>query len=76
VTELWHFSEDPFLDRFVPRDGKVWAIDAPHSWLYWFERLRSVRLYAYRMPPEPFDLVMDQRFYVSSTPVDGNAVRA
>ena len=31
VTELWHFSEDPSLGRFVPRDGKVWAIDAAHQ---------------------------------------------
>jgi Family of unknown function (DUF6886) len=38
VTDLWHFSEDPSLGRFVPRDGKVWAIDEPHSWLYWFPR--------------------------------------
>jgi hypothetical protein len=35
---LWHFSEDPSLGRFVPRDGKVWAIDERHSWLYWFPR--------------------------------------
>jgi len=110
VTELWHFSEDPSLGRFLPRDGKVWAIDEPHSWLYWFPRdcpracfwavevttdddverwldgdrdrrvaaietswlvrLRSVGLYAYRMPPEPFDVVEDGRFYIASTPVD------
>ena len=110
MTELWHFSEDPSLGRFVPREGKVWAIDAHHSWLYWFprdcpracfwavesttdedvgdwldgdrdrrvavietgwlERLRAVRLYAYRLPPEPFDIVEDDRFYVASTPVD------
>jgi hypothetical protein len=38
VTELWHFSEDPGLSRFEPRDGKVWAIDESHSWLYWFPR--------------------------------------
>jgi len=38
VSDLWHFSEDPSLGRFVPRDGKVWAIDEPHSWLYWFPR--------------------------------------
>lgn len=38
MTELWHFSEDPALDRFVPRNGKVWAIDEAHSWLYWFPR--------------------------------------
>jgi hypothetical protein len=109
VTALWHFSEDPTLERFVPRDGKVWAIDEPHSWLYWFprdcpracfwavdstteedvdrwldgdrtrrvavvecewlERLRSVRLYAYRMPREPFDVVLDGRFHIASTTV-------
>jgi hypothetical protein len=38
VTELWHFSEDASLEHFEPRDGKVWAIDEPHSWLYWFPR--------------------------------------
>jgi hypothetical protein len=110
VTELWHFSEDPSLGHFAPRAGKVWAIDGPHSWLYWFprdcpracfwaietstdddvdrwldgdrerrvavietawlERLRTVRLYAYRMPPEPFDVVEDDRFYIASTRVD------
>ena len=32
VNALWHFSEDPSLSRFVPRDDKVWAIDDPHSW--------------------------------------------
>ena len=38
MSELWHFSEDPSLRQFEPRDGKVWAIDEPHSWLYWFPR--------------------------------------
>jgi len=38
VSGLWHFSEDPTLGHFEPRDGKVWAIDEPHSWLYWFPR--------------------------------------
>lgn len=110
MSDLWHFSEDPSLGRFAPRDGKVWAIDGPHSWLYWFprdcpracfwaveqtteddverwldrdrtrriavietgwlERVRDIRLYAYRMPPEPFDLVEDDRFYIASTPVE------
>jgi hypothetical protein len=110
VTELWHFSEDRSLGRFLPREGKVWAIDTAHSWLYWFPRdcpracfwavgtttdddvelwldgdrdrrvaaiegswlgrLRAVRLYAYRMPSEPFDVVADDRFYISSSPVD------
>ena len=35
---LWHVSEDPSLRRFVPRDGKVWAIDTRHLPLYWFPR--------------------------------------
>lgn len=110
MTELWHFSEDPSLGHFAPRDGRIWAIHRPHAWLYWFprdcpracfwavsstteddverwldgdrdrrvavietswlERLRAVRLYAYRMPPEPFDIVEDGRFYIASTPVD------
>jgi hypothetical protein len=111
VTELWHFSEDPGLSRFEPRDGKVWAIDEAHSWLYWFprdcpratywavagqtaqedverrldgdrerriavietawlERMHAVQLYGYRMPSEPFDEVLDNRFYVASTPVE------
>ncbi|HLX20093.1 MAG TPA: hypothetical protein VKR23_08060 [Gaiellaceae bacterium] len=38
MSELWHFSEDASLSRFEPRAGKVWAIDEPHSWLYWFPR--------------------------------------
>ena len=110
MTNLWHFSEDPSLSHFVPRDDRVWAIDDPHSWLYWFprdcpracfwavgqttdddverwldgdrdrrvavietpwlERVRDATLYAYRMPPEPFDVVEDGRFYIASTPVD------
>jgi hypothetical protein len=110
VNQLWHFSEDASLGRFVPRDEKVWAIDDPHSWLYWFprdcpracfwavdettdddverwldgdrdrrvavietawlERMREARLYAYRMPPEPFDVVEDDRFYIASEPVE------
>jgi hypothetical protein len=36
----------------------------------WLERLRAVKLYAYRMPPEPFDVVEDDRFYIASTPVE------
>jgi len=110
MTSLWHFSEDPELGHFEPRDGKIWAIDEEHSWLYWFprdcpracfwavesttaddverwldgdgerrvaviesswlERLRTVELYAYRLPREPFDVVQDGRFYIASAPVD------
>ena len=35
---LWHVSEDPTIDRFRLRDGKVWAIDTRHLPLYWFPR--------------------------------------
>jgi hypothetical protein len=49
VTEpssLWHFSEDPEIERFVPhvpatnptQPPAVWAIDADHAPLYWFPR--------------------------------------
>jgi hypothetical protein len=31
-------SEDPALGHFVPREGKVWAIDTRHLPLYWFPR--------------------------------------
>jgi hypothetical protein len=36
----------------------------------WREQLRSVELYAYRLPREPFDTVQDDRFFIASTPVD------
>jgi hypothetical protein len=35
---LWHVSEDPTIERFEPRDGKIWAIDTRHLPLYWFPR--------------------------------------
>lgn len=95
MSELWHVSEDPAIERFEPRDGKVWAVDTAHQWLYWFprdcpratwcaggdtsdadverwldgdrdrrvaaietdwlERMRTVELYAYRLPAESFE---------------------
>jgi len=101
-------SEDPALGHFVPRAGRVWAIDTRHLPLYWFprdcpratfwandetsdvdveawlggdldrrvhaiepswlERMRTMRLYAYRMPEETFEL--EDRFFVSAVPVD------
>jgi hypothetical protein len=44
--ELWHFSEDPTIEVFVPHraptstldDDLVWAIDTEHEWIYWFPR--------------------------------------
>jgi len=46
MTRLFHFSEDPSIDRFVPRvpptnptqSPAVWAIDDVHAPLYWFPR--------------------------------------
>ena len=43
---LYHFSEDPAIDRFTPHVPRtnpdhppaVWAIDADHAPLYWFPR--------------------------------------
>ena len=35
---LWHVSEDAAIERFEPRDGRVWAIDTRHLPLYWFPR--------------------------------------
>jgi hypothetical protein len=43
---LYHFSEDPSIERFVPHVPRtnplqppaVWAIDREHSALYWFPR--------------------------------------
>ena len=46
TAELWHFSEDPTIEVFVPHrrelhaldEELVWAVDSPHRWLYWFPR--------------------------------------
>lgn len=35
---LWHVSEDDSIQRFEPRDGKVWAIGTRLLPLYWFPR--------------------------------------
>jgi hypothetical protein len=35
---LWHVSEESTIERFEPRDGRVWAIDTRHVPLYWFPR--------------------------------------
>jgi hypothetical protein len=38
VPELFHFSEDPTIAVFRPRDGWVWAVDKARSPSYWFPR--------------------------------------
>lgn len=35
---LWHVSENAAIDRFVPLEELVWAIDTRHLPLYWFPR--------------------------------------
>jgi hypothetical protein len=43
---LWHFSEDPALDRFLPHvpatnpqaPPLVWAVDTRHAPMFWFPR--------------------------------------
>jgi hypothetical protein len=35
---LWHVSENASIERFEPRDGKVWAIATRLLPLYWFPR--------------------------------------
>jgi hypothetical protein len=35
---LWHVSEDATIERFVPHEDLVWAIDTRHLPLYWFPR--------------------------------------
>jgi hypothetical protein len=43
---LWHYSEDPVLGRFEPRDQRanprvrslVWAVDTRHAPMFWFPR--------------------------------------
>lgn len=46
MAELYHFSENPSIERFTPhvpatnpaKPPAVWAIDAAHAPLYWFPR--------------------------------------
>lgn len=46
MTELWHVSEDPTIEVFVPHhhalhaldEPLVWAVDSRFTWLYWFPR--------------------------------------
>ena len=46
MSDLWHFSEDPTIEVFVPHHHElhelheelVWAVDEAHAWLYWFPR--------------------------------------
>ncbi len=35
---LYHFSEDPTIEVFVPRDRYVWDDDEWHQFRYWFPR--------------------------------------
>lgn len=35
---LYHFSEDPTIEVFAPREQYVWADDEWHQFRYWFPR--------------------------------------
>jgi hypothetical protein len=110
---LYHFSEDPTIDRFVPRTPThrpdvaplVWAIDEWHAPMYlfprdcprillwqlptttkedaerwfgasearmiahleyaWLERMHSVPIYRYTLPPDTFVSLDDAGMHVS-----------
>jgi hypothetical protein len=59
-TELYHFSEDPHIVRFVPhvpptnpsQPPSVWTIDASHEALYWFPR-DCPRIAVWPYPDQP-----------------------
>jgi hypothetical protein len=38
VHALWHVSKEAAIERFEPRDGRVWAIDTRHVPLNWYPR--------------------------------------
>lgn len=38
APHLFHFSEDPTIQVFVPRERYVWADDEWHQFRYWFPR--------------------------------------
>ena len=71
---FWAVEEttDDDVERWLDgdRDRRVAVIETA-----WLERVRDVGLYAYRMPPEPFDVVEDERFYIASVPVDRDRAR-
>ena len=60
-------TTDEDVERWLDgdRERRVAVIETD-----WLERERYVRLYAYRMPPEPFEVVEDGRFYIASVEVD------
>jgi hypothetical protein len=119
---LYHFSEEPSIQRFVPRtplarpevEPMVWTIhetyqqiywvprdcprvcfwrlpettpeDLDHFWngvtgrlviaieAAWLQRLQTIKLYRYTMPPESFTLFDDYGAYVSREVVEPLAV--
>lgn len=43
-------SEDPGVDVFVPHQRRLHALERR-----WLQRMRTVKLYAYRLPPDTFE---------------------
>ncbi|HJP88422.1 MAG TPA: hypothetical protein VJ850_05245 [Candidatus Limnocylindrales bacterium] len=70
---LLHFSEDPFIERFVPhvpatnpdQAPGVWAIDAEHAPVYWFPR-NCPRGAVWATTPEQ-QLILGDRFQTSAS---------
>jgi hypothetical protein len=64
---MWHFSEDPGIERFVPRrvqagpsselEPRVWAVDTRHAPMCWFPRdcPRGCAWWSERTRPEDRD---------------------
>lgn len=67
--EVWAVDStgDDDVERWLDGDRARRVAVIEHDWLL---RVRAVRLYAYRVPAEPFDEVNDDRFYTASSTVE------
>ena len=75
VTEVYHFSEDGSIARFVPHvpltnpshPPAVWAIDAAHAPVYWFPRdCPRISVWAY---DDDQQAVLSERFGTTASRV-------
>jgi hypothetical protein len=73
LVDVFHFSEDPSIPRFIPHVPRsnpaqapaVWAIDEAHSPLYWFPRA-CPRVAAW--PRTPIEQVAFSEAFCSTAP--------
>lgn len=73
MQALYHFSEDPSIDRFRPhvpatnptKPPAVWAIE-----FGWLERVRTTNLFRYRFDPAIFGPSEASGQWVSNEPVE------